>query len=93
MIHEEHRGAGYIEKLRSWRAIAERFPQVKVSADQPYRLTDLAIDYAEQVPRAADDIVDADRHADARRGLPHRSKQHPIHAYYPANERPMASTR
>ena len=39
VIHSEHRGAGYIEKLRALGgAIARKYPQVRVSADQPYRL-------------------------------------------------------
>lgn len=88
IIHHEHRGPGYIEKLRDFGArIAQRFPQVKVSADQPYRLTDLAIDYAEQVPRAAESIVAqiVERmHAEGYRTAV--SSIH-IHAYHPANEK------
>ncbi len=58
VIHNEHRGEGYIEKLRALgSAIAAKYPQVRVSADQPYRLTDLAIDYAEQSHNVGPDVV------------------------------------
>ena len=58
VIHHEHRGDGYIEKLRALgTAIATRFPEVRVSADQPYRLTDLAIDYAEQSRDVSEETV------------------------------------
>jgi len=88
VIHEEHRGAGYIEKLREFGTrIAERFPQVKVSADQPYRLTDLAIDYAEQVPRAADNIVAQIVALMRAEGYLTAVSSIHIHAYYPANEK------
>lgn len=88
VIHKEHRGSGYIEKLRQFGArIATRFPQVKVSADQPYRLTDLAIDYAEQVPRAADDIVGQIVTLMRAEGYLTAVSSIHIHAYYPANEK------
>jgi HAD superfamily hydrolase (TIGR01484 family) len=37
--------------------ILERWPEVKVAADQPYRLWDLAIDFAEDVPKASDEVI------------------------------------
>ena len=88
VIHEAHRGPGYIERLRELgERIAQQFPEVKISADQPYRLTDLAIDYAEQVPRARDDVVEA---IVALKRLPATrtavSSIH-IHSYFPANEK------
>lgn len=88
VIHEQHRGAGYIEKLRDFGdRIAMRFPQVKVSADQPYRLTDLAVDYAEQVPRAGDDVVAQIVALMRDAGYLTAVSSIHIHAYYPANEK------
>lgn len=88
VIHEEHRGPGYIEKLRDLGTrIAQRFPDVKVSADQPYRLTDLAIDYAEQVPRAADETVAQIVALMRAEGYLTAVSSIHIHAYYPANEK------
>ena len=88
VIHEQHRGDGYIEKLRVLGAlIAARYPQVRVSADQPYRLTDLAIDYAEQSRGVSDktvtDIVDWMRAEGYQTAV---SSIH-IHAYTPTNEK------
>ena len=88
VIHEAHRGDGYIEKLRALgAAIAARFPEVRVSADQPYRLTDLAIDYAEQSHSVAEktvaDIVDWMRAEGYQTAV---SSIH-IHAYKPTNEK------
>jgi HAD superfamily hydrolase (TIGR01484 family) len=88
VIHEAHRGQGYIEKLRALgNIIAARYPQVRVSADQPYRLTDLAIDYAEQ-SHGVDEKVVAEI-VDWMRGEGYQtavSSIH-IHAYRPTNEK------
>ncbi len=88
VIHEQHRGSGYIEKLRALgSAIATRYPQIRVSADQPYRLTDLAIDYAEQSDgvseRTVAEIVDWMRAEGYQTAV---SSIH-IHAYKPTNEK------
>lgn len=88
VIHEQHRGDGYIEKLRALgAAIAARFPEIRVSADQPYRLTDLAIDYAEQSHGVSEkvvaDIVDWMRTEGYQTAV---SSIH-IHAYKPSNEK------
>ena len=88
VIHDEHRGDGYIEKLRALgAAIAARYPQVRVSADQPYRLTDLAIDYNEQSSAVGEavvaEIVDWMEAAGYQTAV---SSIH-VHAYYPSNEK------
>lgn len=88
VIHEQHRGEGYIEKLRALgNEIAARFPEIRVSADQPYRLTDLAIDYAEQSHGVSEktvaDIVDWMRAEGYQTAV---SSIH-IHAYKPTNEK------
>ncbi len=88
VIHEQHRGDGYIEKLCALgAAIAARFPEIRVSADQPYRLTDLAIDYAEQSHGVSEktvaDIVDWMRAEGYQTAV---SSIH-IHAYKPTNEK------
>lgn len=88
VIHDAHRSAGYIEKLRALGAdIAAQFPQLKVSSDQPYRLTDLAIDYAEQVPRADDAVVAAVVQRMRAAGYLTAVSSIHIHAYFPANEK------
>lgn len=88
VIHEEHRGDGYIDRLRDLGArIAAQFPQVRVSADQPYRLTDLAIDYAEQVPRAPDEVVAAIVAMKRDAGYLTAVSSIHIHSYFPANEK------
>ena len=88
LIHEAHRGPGYIEKLRALGGvIATRYPQIRVSADQPYRLTDLAIDYAEQLDGVSEktvvEIVDWMRAEGYQTAV---SSIH-IHAYKPTNEK------
>jgi len=88
VIHEAHRGPGYIERLRELgERIAQQFPEVKISADQPYRLTDLAIDYAEQVPRARDDVVEAIVALKRAAGYLTAVSSIHIHSYFPANEK------
>jgi len=88
VIHDEHRGVGYIEKLRALGTdIAAAYPQLKISADQPYRLTDLAIDYAEQVPRADDATVAAVVAQMRAAGYLTAVSSIHIHAYFPANEK------
>lgn len=88
IIHEAHRGEGYIEKLRALgNTIAARYPQVRVSADQPYRLTDLAIDYAEQSRGVGEQTV-ADIVASMRAdGYQTAVSSIHIHAYKPTNEK------
>ena len=88
LIHQEHRGDGYIEKLRALGCqIAARYPEVRVSADQPYRLTDLAIDYAEQSSGVSETIV-ADIVATMRAaGYQTAVSSIHVHAYTPANEK------
>ena len=88
IIHEQHRGEGYIEKLRALgNAIAARYPQIRVSADQLYRLTDLAIDYAEQSPAVSEETV-ADIVAWMRaEGYQTAVSSIHIHAYKPTNEK------
>ena len=88
VIHEAHRGDGYIEKLRALgNAIAARYPQIRVSADQPYRLTDLAIDYAEQSHGVGEETV-ADIVSWMRdEGYQTAVSSIHIHAYKPINEK------
>lgn len=88
IIHDSHRGPGYIEKLRALgAAIATRYPQVRVSADQPYRLTDLAVDYAEQSRNVSETVV-ADIKAWMRaEGYQTAVSSIHIHAYAPSNEK------
>jgi HAD superfamily hydrolase (TIGR01484 family) len=88
IIHEAHRGEGYIEKLRELgAAIAARFPQVRVSADQPYRLTDLAIDYGEQSHGVDDKTVTEIVDWMQAEGYQTAVSSIHIHAYRPTNEK------
>jgi HAD superfamily hydrolase (TIGR01484 family) len=88
VIHSEHRGAGYIEKLRTLGdAIAARYPQVRVSADQPYRLTDLAIDYAEQSHGVSEATVHEIVAWMRAEGYQTAVSSIHIHAYKPTNEK------
>ena len=88
VIHSEHRGAGYIEQLRALGdAIATKYPQVRVSTDQPYRLTDLAIDYAEQSHNVGAEVV-AEISAWMRaEGYQTAVSSIHIHAYNPENHK------
>jgi HAD superfamily hydrolase (TIGR01484 family) len=88
IIHSQHRGAGYIERLRVLGdTIIAKHPHVRISADQPYRLTDLAIDYAEQ-SRGVSEAVIADivSMMQASGYVTAVSSIH-VHAYFPANEK------
>ncbi len=88
VIHNEHRGAGYIEKLRLLGdAIAAKYPQVRVSADQPYRLTDLAIDYAEQSRNVSPEVVDHIASWMRTEGYQTAVSSIHIHAYKPENHK------
>lgn len=88
VIHQEHRGPGYIEKLRAFgESIARRYPQVRVSADQPYRLTDLAIDYAEQSHGVSEATVAEIVAAMRDEGYQTAVSSIHIHAYSPSNEK------
>ena len=88
VIHEQHRGDGYIENLRDLgRAIATRYPQVRVSADQPYRLTDLAIDYAEQSRDVSEETVAEIVNWMQGAGYQTAVSSIHIHAYKPTNEK------
>ena len=88
VIHEQHRGEGYIEKLRALgRAIATRYPQIRVSADQPYRLTDLAIDYAEQSYGVSETTVTEIVAWMRAEGYQSAVSSIHIHAYKPTNEK------
>ena len=88
VIHSEHRGAGYIEKLRALGdAIAAKYPQVRVSADQPYRLTDLAIDYAEQSSSVSPEVVTEIAAWMRGEGYQTAVSSIHIHAYTPENHK------
>ena len=88
VIHSEHRSAGYIEKLRALGdAIATKYPQVRVSADQPYRLTDLAIDYAEQSHSVSAEVVAEITAWMRAEGYQTAVSSIHIHAYYPENHK------
>ena len=88
VIHFEHRGAGYIEKLRSLgNAIATKYPQVRVSADQPYRLTDLAVDYAEQSHNVSPEVVVEIAAWMRAEGYQTAVSSIHIHAYEPENQK------
>jgi len=88
VIHSEHRGAGYIEKLRTLGdAIATKYPQVRVSADQPYRLTDLAIDYAEQSHDVSPNVVTEIAAWMRVEGYQTAVSSIHIHAYKPENHK------
>lgn len=88
IIHSEHRGPGYLLALRTLgEQIAAQFPQIRISADQTYRLTDLAIDYNEQSTNVDEktvrDIVQIMQDAGYKTAV---SSIH-IHAYFPYNEK------
>jgi hydroxymethylpyrimidine pyrophosphatase-like HAD family hydrolase len=87
-VHHAHRGAAYIETLRALgERIVARYPMVRISADQPYRLTDLAIDYAEQSSDVSEEaIVGIVAMMRADGYLTAVSSIH-IHAYFPVNEK------
>ena len=88
VVHGEHRGAGYIEKLRALgTAIATKYPQVRVSADQPYRLTDLAIDYAEQSNHVSLEVVAEITAMMRAEGYRTAVSSIHIHAYTPENHK------
>ena len=88
IIHEQHRGDSYIENLRDLgRAIATRYPQVRISADQPYRLTDLAIDYAEQSRDVSEETVAEIVNWMQGAGYQTAVSSIHIHAYKPTNEK------
>jgi HAD superfamily hydrolase (TIGR01484 family) len=88
IIHTEQRGPGYIVALRSLgERIAKRFPEIRVSADQPYRLTDLAIDYNEQSKNVSEDTVRAVVEMMHEAGYNTAVSSIHIHAYYPRNEK------
>jgi len=88
VMHFDHRGDGYIEKLRTLgSAIAARYPQVRVSADQPYRLTDLAIDYAEQSHGVSEKTVAEIVEWMRAEGYQTAVSSIHIHAYTPTNEK------
>lgn len=87
-IHIEHRGAGYIDTLRALGdRIAQQFPMVRVSADQPYRLTDLAIDYAEQSHHVDAAVVKEIVKIMQAAGYKTAVSSIHIHAYFPSNEK------
>jgi HAD superfamily hydrolase (TIGR01484 family) len=88
IIHEEHRGPGYLPALRKLgEKIVARFPEVRVSADQPYRLTDLAIDYAEQSKHVSEDTVIDIAHMMQDAGYLTAVSSIHVHAYFPRNEK------
>ena len=88
IIHGEHRGPGYIEALRALGdAIGALYPQVRVSADQPYRLTDLAIDYAEQSHDVSEATVNEIVAWMRAEGYQTAVSSIHIHAYKPTNEK------
>ncbi len=88
IIHFEHRGAGYIDKLRALgERIVARHPSVRVSADQPYRLTDLAIDYNEQSKHVSRETVEAVVAMMHDAGYLTAVSSIHVHAYFPRNEK------
>jgi HAD superfamily hydrolase (TIGR01484 family) len=88
VIHIEHRGTDYIEKLRVLGdRIVAQFPIVRVSADQPYRLTDLAIDYAEQSHNVPKSVVQSIVAIMQDAGYQTAVSSIHIHAYFPSNEK------
>ncbi len=88
IIHEEHRGATYIAALRALgETIVAKFPQVRVSADQPYRLTDLAIDYNEQSKNVNEETVRNIAQMMHEAGYLTAVSSIHIHAYFPRNEK------
>jgi hydroxymethylpyrimidine pyrophosphatase-like HAD family hydrolase len=38
-------------------AVTARYPETKLSADQAYRISDVAVDFCEDVPRLSDEII------------------------------------
>jgi HAD superfamily hydrolase (TIGR01484 family) len=88
IIHHEHRGANYIDKLRQLGTrIAAKFPMVRISADQPYRLTDLAIDYAEQSRNVENSVITEIVGIMENEGYKTAVSSIHIHAYFPVNEK------
>lgn len=88
IAHHTERGERYLTALRQLGAeIIERFPDVALSADQPWRLTDLAIDYAEQVPTASAATVAAIVAMMHEAGYDTAVSSIHIHAVRPANDK------
>lgn len=88
IIHSEHRGPGYLPALRTLgENIIAQFSNVRVSADQPYRLTDLAIDYNEQSTNVAPETVAAVVRMMQDAGYKTAVSSIHIHAYFPYNEK------
>jgi HAD superfamily hydrolase (TIGR01484 family) len=88
IIHSEHRGPGYLPALRALGdKIVAQFSDVRVSADQPYRLTDLAIDYNEQSSNVAPETVAAIAKMMQEAGYKTAVSSIHIHAYVPYNEK------
>ncbi len=88
LLHAEHRGATYLSDLNALgRNITAAHPDVRLSSDQPWRLTDLAIDYAETVPRAAPGTVAAIVDAIHRAGYESAVSSIHIHAVRPKNDK------
>ncbi len=88
IIHSEHRGPGYLPALRTLgENIVAQFSNVRVSADQPYRLTDLAIDYNEQSTNVSPETVAAIVRMMQDAGYKTAVSSIHIHAYFPYNEK------
>jgi HAD superfamily hydrolase (TIGR01484 family) len=88
IVHDTHRGPGYIVALRNLgEKIAAQFPQIRISADQPYRLTDLAIDYNEQSKNVSPDTVQAIVRMMQDAGYRTAVSSIHVHAYFPSNEK------
>lgn len=88
ILHAEQRGATYLADLNALgRSITAAHPDVRLSGDQPWRLTDLAIDYAETVPRARPDTVAAIVDTIHRAGYESAVSSIHIHAVRPKNDK------
>jgi HAD superfamily hydrolase (TIGR01484 family) len=88
IVREAHRDLAYIVALRALgMRIVNRFPQVRISADQPYRLTDLAIDYAEESKNVSQQTINEVVAMMREAGYVTVVSSIHIHAYFPANEK------
>lgn len=88
ILHAEQRGATYLADLNALgQSIVAAHAAVRLSGDQPWRLTDLAIDYAETVPRARPATVAAIVDTIHRAGYESAVSSIHIHAVRPRNDK------
>ncbi|MFN3629735.1 MAG: HAD family hydrolase [Casimicrobiaceae bacterium] len=88
ILHAKQRGGAYLADLNALgRCIIAAHPDLRLSGDQTWRLTDLAIDYAETVPRASASTVAAVVDTIHRAGYESAVSSIHIHASRPRNDK------